>query len=223
MSTTFEARIYRTDWRATHEVALAVTRQAGEPRGQAAILMSSGLLAVIENRLPDARRLFGESLAVAASVTPPGSVDDALTVAMANRGLAWLERMEGNTDEAVRWYRTVLTVLHDIGDRAAEAYMLGNLAQVERDRGDAAGAAELLFQALALSREPGNRRIETQLLHLLGHARLAADDPAGAAARFGEALAAERDLGDPIGRAYLLHGLGLATRAAATRPGRRPR
>jgi hypothetical protein len=61
--TLFESEYQVDDWRKTHEVALEVTRQAGNLRGQAAVLWSLGNLAVRE-RLSDAAHYLEHALRI---------------------------------------------------------------------------------------------------------------------------------------------------------------
>ncbi|GLW33563.1 AfsR/SARP family transcriptional regulator [Actinoplanes regularis] len=202
--TIFESRVYLNDWRETHKVALTAVRQAGDRRGQAVILYSTGSLAIVEKRFADARQSLDEAAELF------HAVDDAQGSALVSHNIAYLERMDGNLGEAARRYESALAVLRNGGDLAAAAYVLHNMAQVELERGDTDSAKDMLPQALELSRRAGSRRIEAQVLHRLGDAHLQADEPEEAAVAFGEALAAVHDLGDPIGEAYALHGIAVA-------------
>ncbi|GAA1613350.1 AfsR/SARP family transcriptional regulator [Actinoplanes couchii] len=202
--TLFEQRAYLTDWRDTHEVALAAADRAGDRRGRAVTVLSIGSLALVENRFADARDRLEEAAALFAVI------GDAQGVAIAGYHLAYLERVDGRLDEAAGRYQAVLPVLRGCGDLAGAAYVLHRMAQVELDRGDTGHAEELLREALVLSRRVGSRRLEAQALHRFGHMYLETGEPGAAIEPFEAALAAVRELDDQIGQAYALSGLGLA-------------
>ncbi|MEV0897744.1 BTAD domain-containing putative transcriptional regulator [Actinoplanes sp. NPDC049802] len=202
--TLFELRDYLNDWRETTEIALAATQQAGDGLGQAVIRYSMGSLAVVENRLADARRYLDEAVALFEAL---GEEHGA---AVTNRHLAYLERMGGELGASYRRYEQALTVLRRVGDMTAAAHVLHNMAQVELDRGEPAKATALLVESLEVSRRAGSRRIEAQALYRLGQAHLQSGDVHRAVTIFGDVLAATRDLGDLIGESYALLGLGTA-------------
>ncbi|WP_248965192.1 AfsR/SARP family transcriptional regulator [Sphaerisporangium perillae] len=202
--TLFESRVYLDDWRETHEIALAATRQAGDARGQAAMLYSRGSLHITEKRFPEARRDLDEAIGLFADV------GDEQGTALVLRHVAFLERMSGRFEEAAAHYERALAMFAASGDQVASAYVLHNLAQLRLDTGDPEGASSLLSEALALSREGGSRRVEAQVLHRMGDTYLAWREPDLAAEIFQTALDMVRDIGDPAGEAYILNGLGIA-------------
>jgi DNA-binding SARP family transcriptional activator/tetratricopeptide (TPR) repeat protein len=202
--TLFESRIYLDDWRDTHRVALAASRSAGDERGEAVMLYSTGALGIVEKRLPDARESLNQSEALFKKF---GAEHGA---ALVSRHLAYLDRIGGDFDSATHRYEEALEVLRGAGDLTAAAYVLNSMAQTALDRGDPQGAKQLLPQALELSRQAGSRRIEAQVMHRLANAHLIAGEHAAAVTAFDETLGLVRNLGDPIGEAYVLHGLGLA-------------
>ncbi|MGC4746846.1 AfsR/SARP family transcriptional regulator [Micromonospora sp. DT201] len=202
--TLFESRLYLSDWRDTHRVALAVCRAAADLRGQAVMQYSTGSLGIVERRFDGARRSLEQADRLFQQI------DAEQGAALVGLHIAYLDRIAGNFDEASRRYELALKVLHQAGDLAAAAYVLHNMAQVALERGEPDSARNMLPQALKFSRQARSRRIEAQVLHRLGDAHLQAGDPAAAVTAFGEALAAVQALGDPIGEAYAMHGLGVA-------------
>ncbi|WP_214416774.1 AfsR/SARP family transcriptional regulator [Sphaerisporangium fuscum] len=211
--TLYETRAYLDDWRETHETALTATRQAGDIRGQAAMLESRGTLHITEKRFPEARRDFDEALELFARV------GDDQGMALVLRSIAFLDRMSGRAEESATSYERALEIFTRMGDQVAAAHVLHNLAQLRLENGDPEGASGLLSDALALSREGGSRRVESQVLHRMGDTYLAWDEPSLAAEIFETALELVRDLGDPVGEAYILSGLGLARLRVGDRPG----
>ncbi|WP_236003861.1 AfsR/SARP family transcriptional regulator [Nonomuraea antri] len=202
--TLFESSVYLDDWRETHRIALAVTRQADDRRGQAAILYSTGSLHLTERRFDDARRAFESAAALF------GEVGDDQGMALVVRNLGLVHRLAGRLEEAVRHYEWALEIFSELGDRVAVAQVLHGVAELELEAGDTGRAQSLLAEALRLSRDTGNRRVEAKLLHRMGQAMLAAAAPARAEESFEAALAVTRAIGDLVGQAYALHGLGEA-------------
>ncbi|MBX7266454.1 tetratricopeptide repeat protein [Micromonospora sp. Llam7] len=202
--TLFESRIYLDDWRETHRVALAACRSAGDQRGEAVMLYSTGSLGIVEKRFHDARESLEQSELLFNQL---GAEHGA---ALVSRQLAYLDRIASDFENATRRYESALAVLLAAGDLTAAAYVLNSMAQTALERGNPDEAKRMLPRALELSRRAGSRRIEAQVLHRLADANLSAGDHAAAVTAFDETLAVVRDLGDPIGQAYALHGLGLA-------------
>src|SRR5690606_18283301 len=93
--TLFETRSYQEDWRETHEVALAATRRAGNRRGEAAMLYSLGSLSIVQQRFDDAHDLLSRALAM---FTEWG---DTHACGLAQRNLAYRQRISGDTDAAL--------------------------------------------------------------------------------------------------------------------------
>ncbi|MEV7014054.1 BTAD domain-containing putative transcriptional regulator [Streptosporangium sp. NPDC051022] len=202
--TFFESRVYLDDWRETHEIALAATRQARDRRGQAAVLYSMGSLSITEQRFEDAQREFEAAVALFQEV------NDDRGMALAVRNIGFLDRMNGRFEEAASHYERALEIFRGTGDQIATAYALHNLAQLRLECDDPNGAKQLLREALRLSRNGGSRRVRAQVLHRMGHTHLQTDEPVEAANAFEEALTVVREIGDPTGEAYALHGLGVA-------------
>ncbi|MFC7385977.1 AfsR/SARP family transcriptional regulator [Sphaerisporangium rhizosphaerae] len=205
--TLFESRMYLDDWRETHAIALAATLQAGDVRGQAAMLYSQGTLKLTERRLAEASLDYEKALRLFAEVG-----DDTGT-ALVLQVMSLLDRVGGRFEQAMARARQALEIFTGTGDQVAAAYVLHNMAQVRMESGDSAGgesAGELLDQALDLSRQGGSRRVEAQVLHRMGHAHLASHEPDKAVEVFETALTMVRELGDTSGETYILNGLGVA-------------
>jgi DNA-binding SARP family transcriptional activator/tetratricopeptide (TPR) repeat protein len=202
--TLFEARAYFDDWRETHEIALEATRQAGNVRGQAAILYSRGALYLEQLRLDQADR----DLNAAAQLFQ--GADDDKGLALATRNIASVDRLSGRLDDAARRYEQALAIFRKTADHLPAAYVLQNLAQVKMELRELGAATELLDEALRLAQAARSSRIEAQVLYRMGEAWLLAGELARAAGTFELVLAKVRDLGDPIGQAYALLGVGIA-------------
>lgn len=202
--TLFEAYASFNDWRETHEVALRAVRQGGNRRGEAAVLYSTGSLAMSERRFPQARQDLDEAARLFRSVR------DEQGEALAVRNIAYIDRISGDLPAATRRYEQTLGVFRRGGDLVAAAYVLHSLAQVKLESGEDGTAGKMLAEALTLSRNAGSRRVEAQVLHRLGDLHLQAGEPRAAVEAFRQALDAVRDIGDQVGEAYVMQGLGLA-------------
>lgn len=202
--TLFESRICLDEWQETHDVALAAAQQAGDIRGQAAMLYSIGTLHLVQQRFGPARTEFERAARLF------GDVGDDQGFALVTRHLASLDRLGARHEDAVRQYEQALAIFEKTGDRVAQAFVLHSLAQVKLELGDLDTARELLSAALRLVRGAGCKRIETQVLHRIGESHLLSGEPARSVQAFSAALAGIRELGDLIGEAYVLRGIGVA-------------
>src|SRR2546421_137512 len=128
---------------------------------------------------------------------------------LAQRNLAYLDRMRGDTDAALRRDEQALLALREAGDAIGEAHALNNIAQIHLERHEYEEAERLLADALELARVAGARRVEAQIVHRLGESLLRAGDLEGAREAFESVLVLVRTLGDPLGEGDCLHGLGL--------------
>ncbi|GAA2272734.1 BTAD domain-containing putative transcriptional regulator [Nonomuraea roseoviolacea subsp. roseoviolacea] len=200
----YEARVHLDDWRETHAVALEAARRAGDRRGEAVMLASTGSLHIVERRFGEARRRLEDAAGLFRAV------GDDVGEALAVRNIAFVDRLGGRPDDAASRYARALETFRRAGDLVSQAYVLQSVAVIELERGDAEAARRTLAEALDLTRRGGSRRVEAQVLYRLGETYLALDRPDDAAGAFADALAVVEDAGDPIGRAFALCGLAAA-------------
>jgi tetratricopeptide (TPR) repeat protein len=201
--TLFEARSYLDDWRETHEIALAATRRGGNRRGEAAMLYSLGSLSLYERRFDEAATRLDRALTMFVEL------DEVHGQGLAQRNLAFLDRVHGDFARALERYEDAVTALRRAGDSIGEAHALSNIAQVRIELRQYPEAERLLERALGIARDVGARRVEAQTLHRLGESYLRRGELARAGEAFGSVLAVVRATGDQVGEAYNLHGLGL--------------
>ncbi|ROP31336.1 AfsR/SARP family transcriptional regulator [Couchioplanes caeruleus] len=202
--TLFESRIYLSDWRETHQIALEAAQQAGDGRGHAVMLYSLGALQIREQRYADALQVLqaaGEKF---------DRSQDEQGVALVNRYVGMVNRLTGRYAEAVENYSRALVSFRKMGDLVAVAFVLHSLAHIKLEQGDLNAARELLPEALDCARRAGSRRVEAQVLHRLGDTQLRANELKAAIDVFEQALSIVRELGDSVGQAFALHGLGTA-------------
>ncbi|MBL7260311.1 AfsR/SARP family transcriptional regulator [Paractinoplanes lichenicola] len=202
--TLFEYRIYLTDWRETNQIALGAAEQAGDERGQAALLTSSGSLLLREGRFAEAL----EALQSARGLFERAGNEHDLAEVSRNEGV--IHRMAGRFTEAFECYTTCLAPLREVGDLAAVAFVLHNMAHIKLEQDDLPAARAFLAESLEGARQAGSRRLQAQVLHRLGDTELRAGEPKAAMDFYGQALAIVREVGDPMGQAFTLYGLGMA-------------
>ena len=199
----FETRAYLSDWRETHETALAAARYRGEDRGEAAMLYSLGALAVFQgqfalarDRLEQAQEMFDELADVHGS-------------GLVQRHLGFIDRVQGDLSQALSRYDRALRALSETGDVIGRAHVLCSLAQIRIDMGEYEQAERLLGMAIEMARETGCRRVEAQALNRLGASLMESGDHPGAQEAFHSVVTLARDMGDLVGEAYALYGLGV--------------
>jgi tetratricopeptide (TPR) repeat protein len=200
----FEARSYLDDWQHCSGVALAAARQAGNIRGQAAMLMCRGGPADQRGQLAAARRDFD----AAARLFRDAGDDHGFALAI--RLAAVNDRVAGRLEAADAGFEQALAILRTTYDQAQVAYVLQNLARVRLESGDPGSARQLLSEALELTSSGVGGRIGAQVLYVIGEVQLQTGQLAEAADTFARALARVRALGDQVGEASVLRGVGLA-------------
>jgi len=202
--TLFESRAYMDDWRETAHIALEATREARHVSGQAAMLYLRGALNLAQQRFGPARQ---DHIEAAALFQDAG---DEQGFALVTRNIAFMDRLSGRFEDAIKRYDHALVIFRRTGNRMATAYVLHNLALVKLDLHDPVSAQELLTEALQLIHTPQGGRVEAQVLYVTGDAYLLTGDLDRAVGFFERALAIVRRRGDPIGEAYVLRGIGVA-------------
>lgn len=199
--TLFEFEHLVSDWRTTHEVALAVTRQAGNARGEAALLCSLGRLTV------------GMSPGQAARYLKPAQqiftkIGDAHGEAMAASLQAQADSQCGHYDQALTCYLDALSAFRAAGDRVREVDALTGMAQIHMSGERMEMAEKLLDEASVLCQSLNAPRVKAQTEHKLGELFLRRGDLGRADAAFRSVLDLARDQGDMVGEADALVGLG---------------
>jgi DNA-binding SARP family transcriptional activator len=200
----FEARVYLDEWRETHEIALQATRNAGNVRGQAAMLYHLGALDVTQLRFESAREKFVTAARLFEGVRDPNGI------ALVTRHLATIDRLSGRFEDARLHYEQALEIFQRIGDLIGVALAKHGLAQIAIAQGRSDTAMTVLSEALALCETAHCRRIEAQVLHRIGEAHVQAGQLDKAVNAFERSLAISADIGDLIGIAYAQQGIGTA-------------
>ncbi|HXL93498.1 MAG TPA: BTAD domain-containing putative transcriptional regulator [Streptosporangiaceae bacterium] len=204
-ATLFEVRrSYLDDWRASHDIALEVTRRVGDIRGQAAMLYSIGSLHVAQHRFELAREEF------AAATRLFAQAGDEQGIAIVTCQTAYIDRLTGHLADAEARYEQALALFKKIPDLTAAVYVLHGLAQIKLELRQIAEAKSLLAQASRLNQALRPGRVEAQVLHRTGEAHLLSGEVREAIDSFERALDRVRGIGDHIGESYALQGIGVA-------------
>jgi DNA-binding winged helix-turn-helix (wHTH) protein len=192
------------DWYATHTTALQACRQAGDRRGEGAVLACLGQPALVtDGRRPGVSGI-GE---LSRAVDLLEAEKEVHGLAIARRTLANAVRRKGRSTEALALFDAALRGYQAAGDTAGQCQTLRFIGQVHLDRAEHVQAADALIHAEALAIELRKPRFLAQTRYWLGCAALAVDDLIGAQ----RAFAAVRETFGPedgIGFAYATHGLG---------------
>jgi len=199
--TLFEVGAYAEDWQATHTAALDAARQAGNRRGEAAVLYSLATLSLTKRPAEAARQLE-------AAFDIFTELDDIHGQGLALGNQAFVERLKGAADEAAARYQRALSLYRQSGDLIGEIDMLRGMAKIKliRDQDDA--AEELLAEAERISRRVPHRRVKAQTSYELGELYLKRGDLQRAEKSFEDTLRFARAADDLVGQAYALLGTG---------------
>jgi DNA-binding SARP family transcriptional activator len=200
--TFFELGLYPDDWHSTHEAALAVTRQAGNDRGTAALLHSLGLRSMSRD-IEESRAYLRQSLELW------DRLDDPHGRALVLAGLANADRLAGDFDAAQRGYNLTLKCFKEVGDLAGQASALRGLGQIAMERDHTEPARGLLERSIAVSRKAGAERDVTQSMYYSAELLWRCGDFARAEERLHQVRRKTHETGDIVGEGYSLLGLAI--------------
>ena len=200
--TFFELGLYPDDWHSTHEAALAVTRQAGNDRGTAALLHSLGLRSMSRD-IEESRAYLRQSLELW------DRLDDPHGRALVLAGLANADRLAGDFDAAQGGYNLTLKCFKEVGDLAGQASALRGLGQIAMERDHTEPARGLLERSIAVSRKAGAERDVTQSMYYSAELLWRCGDFAHAEERLHQVRRKTHETGDIVGEGYSLLGLAI--------------
>jgi CHAT domain-containing protein/Tfp pilus assembly protein PilF len=182
--------------------ALALYREAGNPRGVAATLNQTGRCQRLLGKPDAAAAAFDESIALWQSLGMPGQAASVLN------NLGRLQHGLGRLREAREAYAEALESFRREGDRGRESAALLNLSAVDDSLGQPVAAEEQAQQALAIARELGDRSREAESLNALGTLQSGLGEPIAALDSYTAALKIFQELGDGRREAAILNNLG---------------
>jgi predicted ATPase/class 3 adenylate cyclase len=166
-------------------------------------LTGAGGLAYWQNDYPAAERFYSESLEVARHLDRPRSVAEALF------NLSFIDRIRGETGEAMAKLRQVLEMARSMGDRQLTADSLAILGNMELRQGGPERGLPMVKEALAIYRDLGNLFTTADSLSGLGSLYREVGDSAAARAAQREALEMFVDVGNPTGVAMVLEEIAM--------------
>jgi DNA-binding SARP family transcriptional activator/tetratricopeptide (TPR) repeat protein len=193
--TVFESGLYGDDWRDSHACALSSVRDAGNKRGEAALLYSLGTLETSVH-VATASSYFGKSLKIF------DEIGDKQGQAMAISGLALVDALMGDHDAALARYGQAIAVFRDIEDLASEAYTLKNMAQIRASRLQHAAAERMLDDALLISGKLGTPRLTAQVKYALAELQLHRGRAEQAVDVLSSVLRLSTEVGDTVGQGF---------------------
>jgi DNA-binding SARP family transcriptional activator/tetratricopeptide (TPR) repeat protein len=200
--TLFEVRGYLDDWRTVQEQALEATRQAGNRRGEAAMLASLGSRLIYLQSYAAARVLCEQAADLFAET------GDQHGQGLALRTVAFCERLTGRLDAALAHCDEARKALCDAGDGVLDAVILRDVAEIHLERGQYETAERCLTEGMVISRTAGSARAQALVLHMLGELDLRRDRPDQAQRAFLEVRDLAEATSDLTGQAFA--DLGLA-------------
>jgi len=201
--TVFESGLYGDDWRDSHACALGAVRDAGNKRGEAALLYSLGTLEA-SVQVATASDYFAKSLKIFEEI------GDKQGKALTLSGLALIDALTGSSDAALTRYGQAITVFRETEDLVSEAYTLKNMAQICADRLQYAVAEQMLDDATLISSKLGAPRLTAQVKYALAELQLRRGRAEPAADALSSVLRLTREVGDIVGQAFALVCVGNA-------------
>ncbi|MER6025854.1 BTAD domain-containing putative transcriptional regulator [Streptomyces sp. NPDC001851] len=200
--TLFEARGYPDLWERTHQVALTAVQEAGNERGQAAVLGSLGTLHLYRGE----HEAAGPYLSAALEIFE--RIGEVRGQALCLRDLARIERHRGDDDRALALYTSAERGFLRARDVIGRAYVLGEMAHITMRRADFTRTRSHLDEALGICRSAGFGRGQALVLRRLGQMLTCQQRYEAAEQTLLEVLAMVRASGDLVGEGYVLHDLG---------------
>jgi DNA-binding SARP family transcriptional activator len=201
--TVFESGLYGDDWRDSHACALSAVRDAGNKRGEAALLYSLGTLetsiriATANSHLEQSLKMFDE-------------IGDRQGQALALSGLALVSTLNGDYDAALTRYEQAIAGFREVEDVVSEAYTRKSMAQISADRFEYAAAERMLDDALSIAHKLGAPRLTAQVEYALAELQLRRGRAEPAADALSSVLRLTEEAGDIVGQAFALAAAGNA-------------
>jgi DNA-binding SARP family transcriptional activator len=202
----FNRRTYRADWVATHEVALASARKAGDQAAEAWVLNNLGIV-YAQLGLADAVDCFEQALTIRRTS------HDQRGEGQAANNLANTYLLLRRFDE-LDPFQQALDIQRRLGDRFGEAVALNNLGEAYRHVGRLDESISCLQRAREIFSGLDDAHGEGYALHYLGQAYLQSGRIGEAIDHLTRALGAWRAGGERLAEAQTLRQLGSAQRAA---------
>jgi DNA-binding SARP family transcriptional activator/tetratricopeptide (TPR) repeat protein len=211
--TGFERHGYRSEWSATHTVALSSARAADDRYGEAWVLNNIAILLTTQEA-EGAIAHFEQAMAIRSEI------GDQHGQAQTATNLAFCYLLQGKHEEAVTAGKYALELQRETGRRHSEGITLCNLGEAYLGLGRHEEAISALQEALPVVRGTASMRTEAYVLRNLGRAHLDVGQSTEGADLLEQALVIHKAEEDALGQAQDLQLLGqarsqLGQRAAA--------
>ncbi|MBD1893156.1 tetratricopeptide repeat protein [Coleofasciculus sp. FACHB-129] len=167
-------------------------------------VIAATLLISLSCPLQVVRNTWGSNAALAQVQTRDQRTDEA--VRLYQVGVQQLN--QGQFQEALETFQTVLGIVREIGERSGEGATLNSLGLVYRDLGQYPQALEYLQQALAIRREVGDKVGESKTLNNIGYVYNNLGQYPQALEYLQQAFAIIREIGDKAGKGAMLNNIG---------------
>ncbi|MFL6211166.1 MAG: tetratricopeptide repeat protein [Pyrinomonadaceae bacterium] len=175
------------------------------PSDRLIAVFTHNLAIMHQNRgnLPEARRLYNESLEI------HRKLGDQRGIASNLGQLGNLAQGQGELSEARRLYDESLEIAKKLGNQSGIAIYLHNLAIIAQGQGELAEARRLYDESLEIKRKLGNQSGIASTLHQLGNLAQGQGELSEARRLYDESLEIAKKLGDQSGIAIYLHNLAI--------------
>ncbi|GAB2767233.1 AfsR/SARP family transcriptional regulator [Amycolatopsis magusensis] len=202
----FDYRGLYQEWARCHYLALTAVREAGDARGEAALLRGIGQLHIYWDEFTDAVKALSTSYRISSSL------GDRLGMARALTGLGVVSRVTWRPEQAHARSVRALEMFVECGDRLGAAHSHTSIAAVCLELGQLADAESALDQARRLCAELGDDHRMALVLRRVGQLHLRRGDPERALASLYQAIERLESLRDDQCAAQVRLDIGRAHR-----------
>jgi tetratricopeptide (TPR) repeat protein len=189
--------------RARFERSLEISRELGDPSGEAASLNNIGAVLEREGRFLQAQEYYEQSLDI------QQGTGDLAEMAKAMNNVAGILYLQGRFDEALPAFQRVLDMFTVLNDRAGQAQTWLNIGASYEGLGQDGEALHAYQSSLAIYANLGDDAGQSQALNNLGIVNLNQGDIDRALANFKRSLALKERIGDQLGQALTLNNIAL--------------
>ncbi|MEU7246097.1 ATP-binding protein [Streptomyces sparsogenes] len=215
LTTLFQVGSHFDDWERLQGRALKAALRADDQRSATKLHRCLGELTTILDRYPEALEHFRQALLLAEGEGPAYR-------ASATAGLAYVHRLLGQYDLAVRHFGQASELARSAGNVNCLVYATNGIGVIDLEQGRVEAAMARFTECLRVSREAGYRPGEAQALRCLGQSHRDCGDYPAAADCFRQAASISEDLGDRLGATHATCWLGdVLERQGAHAEGRR--
>ncbi|MDT0530706.1 tetratricopeptide repeat protein [Micromonospora sp. DSM 115977] len=201
LTTFFQVRSHFDEWERLQSRALKAALHVADQRSAATLHRCLGELTTVLDRYPEALGHFEQALLLANGQDPAFQ-------ASATAGLAYVHRLLGQYDPAVRHFEEAVDLARTAGNVNCLVYATNGIGVIDLEQGRVDAARQRFEECLGVSRAAGYRPGEAQALRCLGQSHRALHAYPIAADCFRQAAAISEDLGDRLSATHANCWLG---------------